>query len=148
MILLINEMIETAAAAIPNSVYMRATDNTANTDVSNVDLAGKTFVVFNNLPRIGYDSTVGLLARVPVQIRFLELADFGDNTDQGDDIRDRMITAAQALFNSVMKNSNQARIRYADEMTIDLADNVKLYDTILTGVILEFDIYINAKPGC
>ena len=103
---------------------------------------------FNNLPRIGYDSTVGLLARVPVQIRFLELADFGDNTDQGDDIRDRMITAAQALFNSVMKNSNQARIRYADEMTIDLADNVKLYDTILTGVILEFDIYINAKPGC
>jgi hypothetical protein len=144
----INDIIKDAVSKIPNSSYLRATDNDANISVSDIKLAGLTFALFNNLPSITPAGNYLNLLVVPIEIKFLELADQGDTTVQSDDIRSRLIPLALEVYNTI---SVDDRISLAEPLslpTIQLEGNIKLYDSIMTGLTIEFDLTIENVSLC
>ena len=146
--MLVSDIIETAVDTVPNSVYLRATDLETNTSVADIELAGKTFCVFNNLPTITTNLQGGQLSTYPIEIQLLELANQDDNTVQSDDIRERLIPIAQKVFNTVASDSRVSLIEFASSYDMTLEGNVKLYDTVMTGLTITFDIYIDNLNTC
>ena len=146
--MLVSDIIQDAIATVPDSVFLRATDLETNTSVADIELAGKTFAVFNNLPTITTDIQAGQISTYPVEIQFLELAEQDDNTVQSDDIRERLIPIAQSVFNTIAQDSRVSLIEFADTYDMELDGNVKLYDTVMTGLTLSFDIFIDNFNTC
>ena len=146
--MLVSDIIQDAVATVPNSVYLRATDLETNTSVADIELAGKTFCVFNNLPTITTDLQGGQLSTYPVEIQFLELGSQDDNTVQSDDIRDRLIPIAQKVFNVISNDSRVSLVQFAETYEMELEGNVKLYDTVMTGLTLSFDMFIDNFNTC
>lgn len=149
--MLISDIIKDAADLIPNSVYNRASDIENNTDVADIKLAGKTFISFNNLPTISTsvsEISNNSIATYPVEIQFLELAEFDDITLDGDDIRERLIPIAKKLFHTVSNDDRASLVEFADGYEMELNGNVKLYDTIMTGLTLSFVVYLDNTNQC
>tara|TARA_R110000751_G_scaffold131994_4_gene234409 strand:+ start:4659 stop:5105 length:447 start_codon:yes stop_codon:yes gene_type:complete len=146
--MLINDILKDACALIPNSVYLRATSTEANTSVADIDLAGKTFCLYNNLSSVVYNVGNSVVSSHPVEIKFLELADFDDDTEQGDVIRERLLEVAKSIFFTISIDDRVSKAEITESFEINMEDNVKLYDTIMTGVSLEFDIFIDGSQLC
>ena len=146
--MLVSDIIEDAAANIPNSQYLRATDEDANTSVADISIAGSTFIIFNNLPTISTSVLGQQLSTYPVEIQLLELAEMDDNTVDGDEIRSRLIVVAQRLFNWISIDSRLSLSEVTEDYEMELNGNVKLYDTVMTGVTLSFDMYIDNFNVC
>lgn len=148
MINLVNSIIKDAVALISDSEYLRATDLDANTTTADIELAGKTFAIFNNLPEITFDDDYLMIATIPVEVRFLELAEEFDNTSQSDDIRSRLIPVALSVYNSINTDNRISLAEPSSSPNIVLEGNVKLYDSIVTGVTLEFEMNLNNTNQC
>lgn len=126
---------------VPDGLFMRATDADANRDVDNVDLGGKTLVIYNNLPEVTHPVPVGgaISREWPVELRILRLANFDDNTEQGDALRDICMDAADRIFDSITDIDSFPSV---EEYTIQMLGEVKVYDKTLTGVRLSFTLHL------
>jgi len=129
-------------ATIPNSVFLRATDASANTDVDHIDLAGKTIFIYNNLPIVNHAVNKGgsVFRTWPVEIRVLRLADFDDNTDQGDALRDVCIDGADALYDKLPGQFPDYPV--TEEYGLQLLGEEKVYDKTLTGCRMIFTLNV------
>ena len=144
----VTDIIRDAVAKFDDSHFLRATDMDANISVAEIDLEGKILFIFNNLPTISNTAGSGVMSAYPIQIQILELADEDDNTEQGDDIRGNLIPIADTLFSTLQKDPRHSLAEYAENYDIDLQGEVKIYDGIFTGVMLEFDLFINVTKLC
>jgi len=140
---LVSSIIEDAVATVTDSVYLRATDMDANTSVAEIALEGKVFCVFNNLPTMKATGENGFTYEVPVEISVLRLADFDDNTIDGDAIRDSVVPSAEKIFDKIARDSRISNLMVSEGYELSFEDQVEIYDSILTGVKLEFTMYLD-----
>jgi hypothetical protein len=135
----LSSAIDTITNSVLNGVYMRATDDQANTDLDNVDLRNKTVVLFNNLPDMDFSVTRGgyTSQTIPVEIRVLQLAEIDDNETQSDVIRDNCVAIANMVFDKLtVYQITDDVIPYR----INLLGETKVYDKTMTGCKLVFDL--------
>ena len=144
----VTDIIRDAVALFDNSIFLRATEFDANIEVADVDLEGQTVFIYNNLPTVSNSALGGVVSAYPIQIQILQLGEFDDNTDQSDTIRDDLIPVATQLFNTLQADPRHSKGEYAESFDTDLQGQVKIYNTILTGVMLEFDLFINVTNLC
>lgn len=138
----ISQGLEAIVATIPNSVFLRATDASANTDVDNIDLNGKTIFIYNNLPTVEHTPTQGgsVFRAWPIEIRILRLANFDDNTEDGDLLRDICLAGADALYDKLPGQFTDIPI--VDTYVIQMLGEEKVYDKTLTGVRMTFPLSV------
>jgi hypothetical protein len=129
--------ISAIVAAIPNAVYLRATDRDANVSIDNIDLAGKTVVIFNNLPEVRHAvSRSGFIVQTyPVELRVLQLAKLDDTTVDSDTIRDNCAAVANTLFDQISVDQS---LPDTFEYSIVFLGEMKVYDKTMTGCRLSF----------
>ena len=144
----VTDIIRDSVAKIEDSVFMRATEMDANVSVSEIELEGKILFIFNNLPTISNTAGSGVMSAYPVQIQILKLADEDDNTEQGDEIRAGLIPIANTLFSTLQLDPRHSLAQYAETYDTDLQGEVKIYDGLFTGVMLEFDLFIDVTKLC
>ena len=126
---------------IPNGEYLRATDHNANISADQIDLAEKVLVQYNNRPTIS-GSIAGLSGVasevVPVEISFLKLADFDDDSEDTDILIDDLVGYARTMFDKISSLTSGAQS--ATSYTIEQDSTIKIYDKTMSGVKLSFDI--------
>lgn len=144
---MVSDIIESAVAQIPNSKYLRATDIDANIEVSEIELGTDVWCIFTNLAPITVLAG-GQVHGYECEIKLLKKSDFDDNTAQGEVIRNELIPIATTLRNKIQADSRHSYAEYDEDYTIDPADQVKIYDSIMTGVMLSFTIYIDNNIVC
>lgn len=142
---LFSSILQPIVAQIANTVYARATDEELNVLMDQQDLAGQTLVVYNNLPVVTNQvSRGGFVVRDwPVQILVLQLADYDDNTVDGDTIRANCIPIADEIHDRLVQDS-----RYIIESyEFNFLDNEKILDKTMTGLALSFIIKFDRTAG-
>lgn len=140
--------LETIAEAIAGVVFLRATDADANMSLDDFDMTGKTVVIFNNLPTVPNTQGTSTLSEQdwPIDIRVLQLANLDDTTVDGDKIRDECAEVAYKIFDRL---GTQFTIDTPiDSHTVDFLDQVSLYDKILTGCKLTFNMKMYRTSLC
>ena len=129
--------LQTIVAGIPNALFLRATDTDANKSVDNIDLSGKTIVLFNNLPTIVHNVARSgfIMQEIPVEIKVLQLAQLDNTTGQQDTIRDNCTAIANSIFDLITKDQ---QLPDAFEYSIAYLGAVNIYDKLLTGCAFSF----------
>lgn len=141
--LVLTSLIESIVKRLPDSTFMRATDNDANIDLDSIDLAGQTIFIFNNLPEISIVPMAGgmLTEQWPVEIDILRLAELDDNTSDGDELRDSCLQLSKRFINKWIKEeTNNVPV---EDFEFSFAETVKIYDKILTGGRLVFTVNLD-----
>ena len=143
---LISPIIETIVATISNGVYLRATAQEANIEADELDLIDKILIIYNNLPDVTNEIGPGgnVIAVWPVEIEILKLADFDDNTADGDLIRADCLRIANYILDSFPENS----VEIIETYQTDFLDEVKVYDKTMSGVRLTFDYPLRRLDYC
>ena len=144
----VSDILESAVAQVANSVYLRATDVQANTDVSNIVLAGKVFCVFSNLPEYDTVGEFNQTYEIPVEIQLLRLAKVDASTVHGDVIREVLRLDAETIYSSATNHEDVSLSFFTDDMSITHDEEVKLYGTVLTGLTLKFNMFIDLDKWC
>ncbi len=146
---LVSPVIETAAGLVPDSIYLRATDTQANIEVDELDLVDKVAILYNNLPTVKHAASAGgVVRRWPVEVKILKLAQVDDDDTNGDTIRGELLPYADLIFDAILKDS---RVSLADVPTsydIDFLDVVRIYDNVMTGLTIKFNISIQRANFC
>jgi len=144
------EIEKIALALIPDVVYLRSRDGGANISVDEIDLASKIFVLYNNQPTVSGDISdiSGLVVEtIPVEISFLKLADYDDNENDTDSLIDELYGYAQGIFDRLSLIEVQAS--YVQGYEISLGDGTtKIYDKVMSGVVLRFDLVTQRGIKC
>lgn len=140
---IVSDIISDAVATVADSVYLRATDLDANTSISEIELEGKNFCLYNNLPTMTSLGDVSVTYEIPVEISVLKLADNGDTTLDGDTIRESLMPVAEQIFDRVNRNPTLSNLVVTDDYSISFEDQVEIYDSIMTGLKLSFNIHID-----
>jgi len=148
--LVISGIIEAAVAEIPNLLYLRATASEANVQVDDIDLSANSIAIYNNRPDTS--TAMGELSGLaettwPVEIQVLALADFDDNTDDYDTLVDPLYKIAEELFDRIT-GSQGSELVFPDSYSINMGEQVKLYDKTLSGVMLSFDVFYSRGIKC
>lgn len=141
---LATKIIEAACNGIPNSLYLRATDKQANTELDQLDLKGKTVVIYNNLPTVKHEVAAGIYREYPIEIKILKLADHDDTDGQGDAIREELLPVADYLFKYLTADPTTTPAKTTETYTVDFSGAVSIFDEILTGLTLRFNLYFDA----
>jgi len=131
----ISALIAAQVELIPDAVYYRATDTEANKDIDNIDLGGKTIVLFNNVATSGY-----VTQDIPISIKVLKLASFDDREVDSDILRDDCKLVAEKLFNKITNSQDINIMPPTLEYTIEFMNQTKIYDKTVTGCTLSFTI--------
>lgn len=133
------QLIRDAVESIPNTVYARATDFEANVKVQQTDLqGGLIYCVYNNLPIISYTAETNLLAQWPVVIKVLQLVDPDADTEDEDVIREAMEVIARQIYSKIGESETVTSAAPLSDPSVEFLP--KVYDDILTGVELSFDL--------
>jgi len=141
--MIVNSIIQDAVNSIQDTYYLRATDQEANISIDEIDLYGLTACIYNNLPTITHSVTNSIVREWPVEIKILQLADFDDDDNDGDIIRDACMQIADILHDKIVGDLRASQAADINNYIIDMLDQVKLYDQTLTGVNLRFELPIN-----
>lgn len=146
----VSDMIEAAAAFIPNSVYMRATDVQANIGIEEIDLAldDKVLVLYSDLPTVKHTVTAGIQRQWPVEIKLLKLDEVDGDTVDGDALRAELIPAADLLFDALLLAPEISQNTFPTSYELDFLNFVKIYDDVLTGITLKFIMYFDRNKFC
>lgn len=146
---LVSPIIETAAGLVPDSLYLRATDTQANIEVDEIDLEDKVAILYNNLPTVKHAvSAGGVIRRWPVEIKILKLAQADDNDVNGDVIRAALLPYADLMFDAILKDQRVSLADVPSSYDIDFLDVVRIYDNIMTGLVIKFSISISRANFC
>ena len=145
--MIVNDIIRDAVNGLQDTYYLRATDNEANISIDWIDLSGITLCIYNNLPTINHSVTSGIIREWNVEIKVLQLADMDDDDEDGDIIRESCLNTADQIYDAIMRDSRISISGEQPDYTIDMMDNVKLYDKIMTGVELSFTLEL-PRHGC
>ena len=140
---IVSDIISDAVATVADTVYLRATDLDANTSISEIELEGKNFCLYNNLPTMTSLGEVSVTYEIPVEISVLKLADTGDTTLDGDTIRESLIPVAEQIFDRVVRNPTLSNLMITEDYNLSFEDQVEMYDSIMTGLKLSFNIHID-----
>ena len=143
---LISPIIEAIVATIDNGVYLRATSQEANIEADDLILDDKILIIYNNLPDVEHTIGVGgnVVAVWPVEIQILKLADFDDDSKDGDLIRADCLRIANYIIDVFPENS----VQIIEDYDVDFLGEVKVYDAILTGCRLNFNYPIDREIYC
>ena len=135
----ISEILKTAVQKLPNALFLRATDLDANIELEKIDIGIRTLFIYNNLPNVNNPIQEGGLVQriVPTSIGVVRLADFDDNTRDGDVLREDCQIMADRLMDQ-LKNRTDSITPIPDYQT-NFTDAEKIHDVILTGLILRFE---------
>lgn len=145
----VSPIIKRATDIIPNSVYMRATDYNANVDIENVNVEDKVLVIYNNLPTVKNRlSDGGAYREYPVEVRILKLAQADDDDVDGDVIRAELLPYGDLVFDYCQQAQEVSSVKFADVYDLDFLDSVRIYDEVMTGLILKFTMYFDRKYFC
>ena len=140
---IVSDIISDAVATISDTVYLRATDLDANTKISEIELEGKNFCLYNNLPTMSSLGEVSVTYEIPIEISVLKLADIDDTTLDGDTIRESLIPVAEQIFDRVVRNPTLSNLVITEDYELSFEDQVEMYDSIMTGLKLSFNIHID-----
>lgn len=140
---IVSDIISDAVATVADTVYLRATDLDANTSISEIELEGKNFCLYNNLPTMKSLGEVSVTYEIPIEISVLKLADLGDTTLDGDTIRESLIPVAEQIFDRVVRNPTLSNLVITEDYELSFEDQVEMYDSIMTGLKLSFSINID-----
>lgn len=137
---LINPILKPIAEAIPDVVYMRASDLEANVDVDQIDLEGKTLVIYYNRPTV--DNKTGasgkhVVRQWPVEIHILQLAEVDDGEEDSDTIRAACIAIADKIFD-MMQIAAESSSESITDYALIFGEEQTIFDKLLTGVTLNF----------
>lgn len=143
---LVTPRLEEIVNSIANTKFLRATENEANIALDRLELEGLFVCIYNNLPEV--DNALGEAGQFtvrnwPISVQVAQLADLDDNEAQNDAIRAACIPIADAIFNKWLTGIPQSAIMSPETYKIQIAEEVKVYDKILTGVRLDFDAKID-----
>lgn len=135
----ISEILKTTVQKLPNALFLRATDLDANIELEKIDIGIRTLFIYNNLPNVNNPIQEGGLVQeiVPISIGIVRLADFDDNTRDGDELREDCKIMAHRLMDQ-LKNRTDSVTPIPDYQT-NFTDAEKIHDVILTGLILRFN---------
>ena len=146
---------DTMDSVVPNSQYLRATDEQANIASDQIDLQGITFVLYNNLAEVGTESSGELSGGVteiwPIEIRFLVLADLSDNTEESDALVDDFYEYARRMYGIITQSDVLKPELLEDENLYQIIrsdDTQKIYDKTMTGVLLTFELRFQTGVRC
>ena len=146
---------DTMDSVVPNSQYLRATDEQANIASDQIDLQGLTFVLYNNLAEVGTESSGELSGGVteiwPIEIRFLILADLSDNTEESDALVDDFYEYARRMYGIITQSDVLKPELLEDESLYQIIrsdDTQKIYDKTMTGVLLTFELRFQTGVRC
>ena len=140
---IVSDIISDAVATVADTVYLRATDLDANTKISEIELEGKNFCLYNNLPTMSSLGEVSVTYEIPIEISVLKLADLDDTTLDGDTIRESLIPVAEQIFDMVVRNPTLSNLMITEDYNLSFEDQVEMYDSIMTGLKLSFNIHID-----
>lgn len=137
---LVSPILKEVVEEIPDCIYLRASDLEANIDVDSIDMSGKTLVIYNNRPDVeNSNGNQGsfVTRQWPVECQILQLADMDDNEVDSDTIRAACIVIADTIFDKMqIRTLNQ--VASIDGYDFTFEEEVKVYDKILTGLMLLF----------
>ena len=135
----ISTILKTAIQKLPNSAYMRATDDDANVQIDDIDIKGKTIFIYRNLPTVANTIQEGGLVQgtYPTEIDVLQLADYDDNTLDGDTIRASCKDMADRLMDQLKVRTDSVTPIPAYQVVF--SESVQVKDALLTGCILRFN---------
>ena len=140
---IVSDIISDAVATVADTVYLRATDLDANTKIAEIELEGKNFCLYNNLPTMKSGGGGGVTYEIPIEISVLKLADIDDTTLDGDTIRESLIPVAEQIFDRVVRNPTLSNLVITEDYELSFEDQVEMYDSIMTGLKLSFNIHID-----
>ena len=143
---IVSPIIEGIVNQIPDTKYLRDTDQDANIDVDQLDLEGLTIVIYNNLPTVSHEiGTHGQLIyrRWPVELKILRLAELDDTGSDGDQLRAICLGVADQIYDRIASQPIISKIVPLNGYDIDFSRGVKVYDKIMTGLTMTFDIPID-----
>tara|TARA_R110000751_G_scaffold8874_6_gene34443 strand:- start:1820 stop:2269 length:450 start_codon:yes stop_codon:yes gene_type:complete len=140
---IVSDIISDAVATVADTVYLRATDLDANTKIAEIELEGKNFCLYNNLPTMSSLGEVSVTYEIPIEISVLKLADIDDTTLDGDTIRESLIPVAEQIFDRVVRNPTLSNLVITEDYNLSFEDQVEMYDSIMTGLKLSFNIHID-----
>jgi hypothetical protein len=118
-------------------IYLRATPSDANNELQEIEVGSKVLCIYSNHPSVEYNLEFNIKALYPLQIQFLKIADFDDNTVDSDLLID--ICREEAEKFAIGLINYQENFIFPDGFTIDPFDTIKVDDSILTGVTLNIN---------
>ena len=135
----ISTILKETVQKLPNASYMRATDDDANIEIENIDIKGKTVFIYRNLPTVTNSIQKGghIQSNYPTEIDVLQLADFDDNTLDGDEIRASCKDMADKLMDHLKIRTDSVTPIPAYQVVF--SESVQVKDTLLTGCVLRFN---------
>lgn len=131
-----DQILKNIINSIPGCWYVRATDDDANIIVDELDATVKILCIYNNLATINNVASQGRFSyrEWPIEINILSLSELDANTEEGDAIRATLIPVADAIYDKLPDVTEAPPV---DGYEIELLNQVKIYDKILTGVRLS-----------
>jgi len=133
----VSETIKEAAQRL-DCLYLRATPSEANEEIERTAMKGLTLVIYTNFPSVDFKLDPLIKATYPVEIQVLKLASYDDNTRDSDVYIDGCRDIALKLALDIL-NTTPAII-YPEDINTETFDSVQIYDDILTGVTLSFNL--------
>lgn len=139
----ISSILKRAVQKLPNAKYLRATDDDANNKLDDIDVSGLTVFIYHNLPRVVNTIQEGGLVQEnwPTEIDVVQLADYDDDTIDGDAIRNSCKEMANRLMDQLKVRTDSVTPISTYEHSFSEA--VQIHDTIFTGLRLRFNWIID-----
>jgi len=129
-----------------NAIYMRNSEIESNIDLDQIDMEGKTIVIYYNLPIVENSTNSfsnSVVRHWPVEILVAELSELDDDGDDGDSIRERCLTISDQIYDYIKSNSIVSLVESIESYEIEFERSVKIYDKTITGCRLTMDIPID-----
>lgn len=130
---------------IDNAIYMRNSEMEANVDLDQVDLLGKTIILYYNLPTV--DNVAGTISNYvhrkwPVEILIAKLSELDDNGDDGDTLRAECLAIADHIYDLLSKDAIVSLVNSIEDYKVVFEGSVKIYDKTMTGCRLTCEVPI------
>jgi len=133
----VSELLKRIAEEELEMLYLRATDYDANVRIEDIDLQGLPIMIYNNLLEVNYEALASTIATYPLEIRFLKLGYFDNDTEDADYIINRCRTLAEKCAKLL---AGEEFIIPAEDFSIDALTTFEIYDEIMTGVTLSYEL--------
>jgi len=144
---LVAQTIKTIAEAIPNTVFLQLSDTQkVEFELSKVNLAGKTAIVYNNLPSIPIDqNALNITENYPIEVWFLGLQSNFDDVD----IETLLDTtkAVWAIFYNDLKIESFINLELSEGIELNAGTTYRVGAESLSGWQFLMNLSLESCPG-
>jgi len=144
---LVAQTIKTIAEAIPNTVFLQLSDTQkVEFELSKIALAGKTAIVYNNLPSIPIDqNALNITENYPIEVWFLGLQSNFDDVD----IETLLDTtrAVWAIFYNGLKVETFINLELSEGIELNAGTTYRVGAESLSGWQFLMNLSLESCPG-